>query len=88
MSVEIKPSTAPCQPIKGTLNYLSQLGPAKKLVVNEIPYIGELCGAEAVAVTVQAPDGDPINTAKPTGVLWAGEFKNATFSFSRPKPVE
>lgn len=88
MSVEIKPSTAPCKPIKGTLSYLSQLGPSKTLVVNEIPYVGELCGAEAIAVKVQAPNGDRLNTLKPTEVLWAGEIKNLTFSFSRPKPVQ
>jgi hypothetical protein len=88
ISVEIKPGTKGCQPIKGTVNYLSQLGPSKKLVVTEIPYVGELCAAEAIGVAVQAPDGDPLNAIKPSGVLWAGEFRNATFSFSRPKPVE
>ncbi len=88
MSVEIKPGAEPCQAVKGTLNYLSLVGAAKKLVVNEIPYIGEFCGAEAIAVRVQAPDGDLLNTIKPNGVLWAGELKNATFAFSRPKPIE
>ena len=70
------------------MNYVSQLGPTKKLVVTEIPYVSEFCGGEAIALKVQAPDGDLINTIKPTGILWAGEIKNATFSFNRPKPIE
>jgi hypothetical protein len=88
ISVEIKPSAEPCQPIHGSVNYLSQLGAPKKLVVNEIPYVGELCGAEAIAVAVQAPDGDPIEALTPAGVLWAREIKGFAFSFGRPKPIE
>lgn len=88
ISVEIKASSGACQKLNGKANYLSQLGPTNKLVINEIPWVGEFCGAEAIAVKVQAPDGDPINALTPTGVLWARETRNFTFSFSRPKPVD
>ncbi len=66
ISVEIRPSTKPCRPINGTVNYLSQLGPSKKLVLNEIPYVGELCGAEAIAVKVQAPGASHSHSAAPS----------------------
>lgn len=86
--VEIKTSSGPCQPIKGSVNYLSQAGPSRTLMINEIPYVGEACGAEAIAVKVQAPEGDTMNVFAPTAVLWVRELKGFTFSLGRPRPAE
>jgi hypothetical protein len=58
---------------------------SRQLVVNEIPYVGEACKAEPVSVNVTAPPGDPFSAFPIVKVVWAAEFKNASFSFSPPK---
>jgi hypothetical protein len=43
---------------------LLQLGPSKTLVVNEIPFVGEACGAEVMNLSVKAPEGDALQSMK------------------------
>lgn len=88
ISVDIQPSTGACRPIRGKVNYVSQLGPSRALIVNEIPYAGEACLATATAVKIEGPDGDPINELAAVRILWAHELTSFTFSLSRPRPVE
>ena len=84
ISVEIK-SLGECQAAAGTLNYPGVSPKTKQLVVNEIPYVGQACKAEPVSVNVTAPAGDPFSAYPIAKVVWAAEFKNASFSFSPPK---
>ena len=41
---------------------LLQLGPSKTL--NEIPFVGEACGAEVMNLSVKAPGGDALQSMK------------------------
>ena len=83
IEVVITPKPDSCQSIQSTLNYLGLLENGK-VVTTQIPVIGDVCGADPVSVAINAPAGDPINKLKPVSVLWAIEFKNGYFSFSRP----
>ena len=82
VTVEIKSSSEPCDVASGLLKYPTMA--ANKLVVTEIPYVGDVCKAEPVSVTVTAPENDPFAAFKPVKTLWAVEFKNAAFSINRP----
>lgn len=80
--VEIKSSSEPCEAASGLLKYPTIL--ANKVVVNEIPFVGDMCKAEPVSVNVTAPENDPFAAFKPVKTLWAFEFKNGAFSLNRP----
>jgi hypothetical protein len=77
---QIRSIDKPCAPASITLNYPTPKG------LLEIPVIGESCDAEPVSVEVSAPAGDPFAAFKPVKLLWASEFRNGSFSFSRPVP--
>ncbi len=85
VSIEIKSFPGECQAVAGTLNYPGISAKSKQLAVNEIPYVGEACKAEPISVNVTAPPGDPFSAFPIAKVIWAAEFKNASFSFSPPK---
>jgi hypothetical protein len=85
ITVEIKSFPGECQAAAGTLNYPGISSKTKQLVVNEIPYVAEACKAEPVSVDINAPAGDPFSTYPIAKVVWAAEFKNASFSFSPPR---
>jgi hypothetical protein len=85
VTAEIKSVPDGCQAAAGTVNYPGVAPKTKQLVVNEIPYVGEFCKAEVVSVNVNAPAGDPFSAYKIAKVVWAAEFRNASFSFSPPK---
>ena len=85
ITVEIKSIPGECQAVAGSLNYPGVSPKTKQLVVNEIPYVGEACKAEPVSVNVSAPAGDPFSAFPIVNVVWAAEFKDASFSFSPPK---
>ena len=87
ITVEIK-SSEECQAVAGTLNYPGVQPNTKHLVVNEIPYVGEICKAEPVSVTVNASAGDPFSAFPIAKVVWAADFRNASFSFSPPKVAQ
>jgi hypothetical protein len=84
VTVEIK-SSDECQAAAGTLNYPGLSPTRKQLVVNEIPFVGQACKAEPISVRVNAPAGDPFSGYPIAKVVWAAEFRNASFSFSPPK---
>lgn len=79
---EVKSSPLPCQPIAGTLNYPVQI--KGQIMVNQIPYSGSGCGAEAVSLKIVAPAGDPFASLAPAKMTWAAEFRNGAFAFLRP----
>jgi hypothetical protein len=84
ITAEIK-SVPECGPAAGLLNYPGLSGKTGQVVVNEIPFVGDFCKAEPVSVNVNAPAGDPFSAFPIAKVVWAGEFKNGSFSFSPPK---
>jgi len=88
VTVEIKSDSSPCEPVAGRLNYPGLPAKTKQLVVNEIPFVGDFCKAEAVSVNVNAPPGDLFGKFPIARVVWAAEFKNGAFSFSPPKAVD
>jgi hypothetical protein len=85
ITVEIRALPGECQAAAGRVNYPGVSGKAKQLVVNEIPWVGDFCKAEPVAVNISAPAGDAFSAYPIAKVVWAAEFKNATFSFSVPQ---
>jgi hypothetical protein len=87
VTVEVKSFPSECQAVAGTLTYPGISSMTEKLVVNEIPYVGENCKAEPISVNITAPAGDPLAAFPIAKVVWAAEFKNASFSFSPPKIV-
>ena len=84
VTVDIKPSNDPCQGVAGTLNYPAMHPRTGQIIVNQIPYAGDMCKAEPVAVKISAPAGDPFAALQPAKVLWAVEFKNGSFAFTQP----
>src|SRR4029453_18493529 len=50
ITVEIKSSREECQAVAGTLNYPGVQPNTRHLVVNEIPYVGDVCKAEPISV--------------------------------------
>lgn len=84
LTVDIKPSNEPCQGVAGTLNYAAVHPRTGQIFVTQIPYAGDMCKAEPVAVKITAPAGDPFDALQPAKVLWAVEFKNGSFAFTRP----
>jgi hypothetical protein len=82
VEAEVRSSALPCAAAAGTLNYPVQL--KGKILVNRIPFAGDWCGAEPVSLKVTAPAGDPFAALVPVKLVWAGEFRNGAFSFSRP----
>ena len=87
VTVEVKSKPETCKAVAGTHNYPAQNNSSGQIAVNQIPYAGQFCNAEPISVNVTAPAGDPFEGLKPVKVLWAGEFKNGSFSFSRPLPL-
>jgi len=87
ITVEIKASEE-CQAVASTVNYPGMQPTTKRVVVNEIPYIVDFCKAEPVSVKVNAPPGDPFSAFPIAKVVWAGEGRNASFSFSPPKVAQ
>jgi hypothetical protein len=85
ITVEIRSLPGECQVASGRVNYPGMPGNTKRIVVNEIPSVGEFCKAEPVAVNITAPAGDPFAGYLIAKVVWAAEFKNAAFSFSVPQ---
>lgn len=81
---EVKSSALPCDAAAGTLNYPVQI--KGKILVNQIPFSGDWCAAEPVSLKIVAPAGDAFATLVPAKVVWAGEFRNGSFAFSRPVP--
>lgn len=81
VTVEIKSFPESCEPAPVTLNY-----PTPKGLI-EIPVAGDSCKAEPVSVEVHAPPGDPFAAFRPVKVLWAAEYKNGSFAFTRPLPL-
>lgn len=81
VSVEIKSVPDSCASAPVALTYPSPKG------LIEIPVAGQACKAEPVSVKVHAPSGDPLGEFKPVKLLWAAEFKNGSFSISRPIPI-
>src|SRR5262245_5386438 len=88
ITVEIKSSPEECQAVAGAVNYPGMQPSTKRVVVNEIPYIVDFCKAEPVSVKVNAPPGDPFSAFPIAKVVWAGEGRNASFSFSPPKVAQ
>lgn len=84
VEAEVKSSALPCDAVAGTLNYPVQI--KGKILVNQIPFAGDWCGAEPVSLKVTAPAGDPFAVLVPVKVVWAGEFRNGAFALSRPVP--
>ena len=87
VTVEIKAKPETCSGVAGTLNYLAANQASGEVAVSQIPYAGEWCEAEATSVKDTAPASDSSGKLEPTSVLWAGEFKNGAFTFSRPLPL-
>jgi len=87
VTVEIKSLSGTCEAAAGLLNYPALLPNTTQLVVNEIPFVGEFCKAEPVSVNVNAPSGDPFAAYRIEKIIWAAEFKNASFSFALPHPA-
>jgi hypothetical protein len=81
LEMEVKSSALPCDKVAGINNYVGSNG--GKLNVNEIPFIGDWCGAELVKLNVLA-SGDPIAQLLPAKVTWAGEFRDGSIAFTRP----
>ena len=85
--MEIKSVAGGCEPAAGRVNYPGLSPQTHQVVVNEIPFVGDSCKAEPVSVDVSAPAGDPFSAFPIAKVVWAAEFKNASFSFTSPKPA-
>jgi hypothetical protein len=81
---EVKSSALPCDSVATTLNSPVQI--KGKILVNQIPATGDWCGAEPISLKITAPAGDPFAALVPVKVVWAGEFRNGAFAFSRPVP--
>lgn len=82
VTVDVRPS-GQCQAGAGTINYPGQTADGK-LVVMQVPFVGDVCGAEPVSVKIAAPAGDPMSRLQPVKLLWSVEMRNGAFSFSRP----
>ena len=85
ITVEIKSVPESCAPAAGRVNYPGVSSKTKKVVVNEIPFVGDFCKAEPVSVDINAPQGDPFAAYPIAKVVWAAEFRNGAFSFTPPK---
>ena len=81
ISVEIESFSESGEPASVTLNYLTPKG------LLEIPFVAELRRAEPVSVEVHAVPGDPFATFQPVKVLWAVEYRNGCFAFTRPLSI-
>jgi len=77
VSVEIKSLVESCEPKALSLNYVTPEG------LIEIAVTGQACKAQPVSVEVHAPPGDPFAAFRPIKVLWAAEYKDASFAITR-----
>jgi hypothetical protein len=82
ITVDIKPS-GKCQAGAGTINYPGQVA-GGQVVVMQVPYAGNVCGAEPLAVKITAPAGDSMARLQPLKLLWSIEMRDGAFPFTRP----
>lgn len=82
ITVDIKPS-GKCQAGAGTINYPGQIAGGPVMVM-QVPYVGDICGAEPMSVKVTAPAGDPMARLQPVKLLWSIEMRDGSFPFTRP----
>lgn len=80
VTAAVKSSPKPCQAGAAMLSYPSPKG------LIEIPFVGEFCEVELLALDIAAPPGDPFAELEPVKVLGATEIRNGAFSLSRAVP--
>jgi hypothetical protein len=74
-----------CEPSQAFEHYPAFDARTNEVVLLEIPEVGDWCNAEVKSLDVRPPAGDPFSAFKVKSVTWAGEFRNWSFSFARPK---
>jgi hypothetical protein len=87
VTADVKSVAGSCQPGTSLLNYVTLLPQAEQPVVTHIPFVGESCKAEAVSAKITAPPGDAFAAFTIAKVAGAGEFRNASFTFTTPQPA-
>jgi hypothetical protein len=87
VTADVKSVPGSCQPAASLLNYVTLLPQAEQPVVTHIPFVGEACKAEAVSAKITAPPGDAFAAFTIAKLAGAGEFRNASFTFTTPQPA-
>jgi len=70
------------------VNYLSKSPKNGDISVLQIPFVGDVCGAEVISAKVTASPDDPFGKFPVAKVVGAAEFKNASFTFTAPQTAE
>lgn len=81
-TVQIK-SSDKCQNAAGTLNYLIPAADGSRLSRMQIAWSSVFCPAELLSAEISFPESDAA-AVKPEKLLWAGEMREAAFSFTQP----
>jgi hypothetical protein len=87
VTAEFKSVPGSCKAAAVLLNYVSLSPATEQLGVTKIPAVFDSCKAELVSAKVTAPSGDPFSAYSISKLIGAGEFKNASFTFTSPEPV-
>ncbi|MFL5287465.1 MAG: hypothetical protein ACJ8AW_42450 [Rhodopila sp.] len=87
VTAEIKPVPNGCAPGAGVLNYVTMARKTEQIVVNRIPFVGDICKADLVSAKVTAPSGDAFSAYPIAKLVGASEFRNGASAFSAPVPA-
>jgi hypothetical protein len=87
VTAEIKSVPNSCEPGGGLLNYPTMSPETERVVVNKIPFAGDLCKADLVSAKITAPSGDPFSAYPIAKVTGASEFRNGAAAFTLPQPA-
>lgn len=72
-----------CVAAAGTLNYVGEAGPGAGYELLQIPFNGDYCPAEPVAVEITGPDGSALSQVKVDEMLAGGRLRNGAFAFTK-----
>jgi hypothetical protein len=86
ITADLKPVPGSCQPAAVRLNYVALAPQAEQPEVTHIPFVGEICKAEAASAKIIAPSGDPFAAFSIAKVTGASETKNGAATFTAPQP--
>jgi hypothetical protein len=86
IATEVKSHPDACGPAGGMVNYLSVSPVTHQLLVDPMPWAGDMCRADPVAVKVMASPSDPFAQVPIIKPIWAAELHNGAIAFTLVPP--
>jgi len=82
ITLTVKPG-GDCVTAAGSLNYVGVAGGGDGLDLLKIPFVGDFCPAEPVAVEISGPEGSALDRIEVAEMLGGGRLRGGAFAFTK-----